>query len=123
MEALDVGVALAVVLAVVLVAVAISRPAARAPRLQPRPLPRIRSGVDTEPSTGTRITIAGRTYEVVEPEARVGFGGQCSWCLGPLEAEEADDLVRCPHPQCRRVGHRRHVEEFGGCGGVCGLLS
>ena len=120
----ELGVVLAVLLAMALAVVVLDRrhSAGGGPRVRKRSLPAIRSSVEGETASGTRLTIAGRTYEVVEPEARGDLGGQCPWCLEPLGPEESDELVRCPHPQCRRVGHRRHVEEFGGCGGVCGLL-
>lgn len=93
------------------------------PRLTSMRLPILkeRSAVLAEqPQT---VAVAGRTYYVVEPQEKPALVDPCPWCLSPLNMEESGDVVRCAYPDCRRASHRDHVERFGGCGGVCSLLT
>jgi len=104
----------------VLVTIEMIRYYRRTPRIVSRSLPRIGgNGAAGGPAT---VQVGGRTY-IVEASARPASGAeQCTWCLGLVDPAGGEDVVRCGHPQCRRISHRRHVEEFGGCGGICALL-
>jgi len=83
------------------------------PRIRSRKVPSL-SG-----NNGNTIKVAGREYVVVAPQGESG-SEPCPWCLGPLLP--ADDIVVCDDPRCRRAAHREHVEEFGGCGGICSIM-
>jgi hypothetical protein len=87
--------------------------------MRPRRLPKI---VDPSANAASTITVAGRTYTVVELEKSTeSRGASCPWCLRSVDASDPDAVV-CRHPQCRRAAHRRCNKENDGCGGVCGVL-
>jgi hypothetical protein len=97
-------------------------PADRLPRIRSRPLPSVNGQTPVQRSTDGRLPpliVAGRTYQVVDgpdpsPET-------CPWCLGSLDGVPAEEIVHCQQPYCGRAAHRRHNQEFGGCGGVCSV--
>lgn len=93
------------------------------PRVRARPLPnvsvqaRMRDPVSLHPP---QLVVAGRTYDVTEEEDPTP--AKCPWCLGSLDGEPADEIVRCDQPYCGRAAHRRHNQEHGGCGGICSVV-
>jgi hypothetical protein len=96
------------------------RGASRGPRIRVRRLPKI--GGDAAEKAGSTITVAGRTYNVVDREKGTApRSAPCPWCLRSVDATDPDAVV-CRNPQCRRAAHRRCNKENEGCGGVCGVL-
>lgn len=67
-----------------------------------------------------QLLVAGRVYQVSEEEDKPPE--TCPWCLGSLEGEPPEAVVRCDRPYCGRAAHRRHNEEHGGCGGICSIV-
>lgn len=96
------------------------------PRPRPRPLPTVHSRpraperVNTVNIHPPQLVVAGRTYQVTEDEDPPPE--TCPWCLGSLDGEPPDEIVRCEQPYCGRAAHRRHNLEHGGCGGICSVV-
>jgi hypothetical protein len=110
----------AVGVALLLLAAWNRRRASRGPRIRARRLPKIGGGAAEK--AGSTITVAGRTYNVVNrEEGTAPRSAPCPWCQRSDDAADPDAVV-CHHRQCRRAAHRRCNKENDGCGGVCGVL-
>lgn len=86
------------------------------PRIRSRSLPAIDGRVPGEARERgpEKLVVAGRVYWV---EERAAVNRICPWCL--TYVEDGQDAYQCPIPTCRQVAHRRHVKEYGACGGIC----